>query len=121
MARHTVCKLADVRQGEIYPAMVGKARIVLSRTPDGEVKAYTGRCPHQGACLEFGLITEMVEGDHLNDITVDKDHCVLRCPWHGFEYSLSTGQAVVQNAIGKYLRLRAYEVEIEGDDVVVVT
>lgn len=121
MARHTVCKLSEVKEGEIFPATVDKARIVLSRDADGEVKAYMGRCPHQGACLEFGLVTELVEGDSLNDLKVDKSKCVLRCPWHGFEFSLSTGQAVVENHLGKYLRLRKYEVEIDGDDVVVVT
>jgi len=121
MARHTVCKVSDVTQGKVFPANVGKARIVISRDTSGEVRAFAGRCPHQGACLEFGQVTEMVEGETVNDLTVDKAHHVLRCPWHGFEFSLHTGQAVVQNNIGKYLRLRRYEVEIDGDDVIVVT
>lgn len=121
MARHTVCKVSDVRQGEVWPAMVGKARILLSRSPNGDIRAYAGRCPHQGAPLEYGCVVDLVEGDHLNEISVDKSCNVLRCPWHGFEFSLATGQAVVQNAIGKYLRLRTYEVEIKGDDVVIVT
>lgn len=121
MARHAVCKVSDVEEGKVFPATVGKARIVISRDTGGKISAFAGRCPHQGACLEFGQVTDMVEGDRLNDLTVDKSHAVLRCPWHGFEFSLQTGQAVVANNIGKYLRLRAYEVEIDGDDVVVVT
>lgn len=121
MARHTVCKLSDVKEGKVFPATVGKARIVISRDTGGDVKAFSGRCPHQGACLEFGQVTEMVEGDTLNDLTVDKTHHVLRCPWHGFEFSLNTGQAVVENFNGKFLKLRRYDVEIEGDDIVVVT
>ena len=120
MARHTVCKLSDVMKGKIVPATVGRAVIVISRDATGEVRAFAGRCPHQGARLEFGQVTEMVEGETVNDLSVDKTHHVLRCPWHGFEFSLNTGQAVVQNAIGKYLRLRRYEVEIDGDDVIVV-
>lgn len=121
MARYTVCKVADLEEGKIVPATAGKARIVLSRLANGEIRAYTGRCPHQGAPLEYGCVTSLVAGDHLNEITVDASCNVLRCPWHGFEFSLATGQAVVQNTLGKYLRLRRYEVEIDGDDVVVVT
>lgn len=121
MARHSVCKLSDIEEGKVFPATAGKARIVLSRNAEGAVSAFTARCPHQGACLEFGHITDMVEGDVLNDITVNKSHAVLRCPWHGFEFSLQTGQAVVANGNGKHLRLRRFEVEIEGEEVIVVT
>ncbi|GAB4237496.1 MAG: Rieske (2Fe-2S) protein [Methyloligellaceae bacterium] len=120
MARHHICKVSDIKEGEIYPASAGAVRIVLSRLPDGALKAYTSRCPHQGACLDYGLVTGMVEGGSVNELTVDNARNVLRCPWHGFEFSLETGRAIVQNAIGKYLRLRSYEVEIEGDDVFVV-
>lgn len=121
MARHTVCKLTDLKDGEIVPATVENRRIIVSRLPTGEVKAFTGRCPHQGACLEYGLVTDLVEGETVNEISVDKTCSVLRCPWHGFEFSLMTGQAVVANSLGKYLRLRSFDVEIDGEDVVVVT
>ena len=121
MARHTVCRLEDLPVGKIVPANVGRARIVLSRTESGEVKAFAGRCPHQGAHLEYGCITDLTEGERPNEVRVDKTCSVLRCPWHGFEFSLATGQAVVADDRGRFLKLRNYEVQIDGDDVVVVT
>lgn len=121
MARHTVCRLKDLRVGEMMPANAGRARIVLSRLENGDVRAYAGRCPHQGAHLEYGCITDLTEAERPNEITVDKSCSVLRCPWHGFEFSLATGQAVVADERGRFLKLRTYEVQIDGDDVVVVT
>ena len=121
MARHTVCRLEDLPVGKIVPANAGRARIVLSREETGEVRAFAGRCPHQGAHLEFGCITDLTEGERPNEISVDKSCSVLRCPWHGFEFSLATGQAVVADERGRFLKLRSYEVQIDGDDVIVVT
>lgn len=121
MARHTVCKASDLKTGEMIPATVGRVRVLVSRLPNGEVRAFTGRCPHQGAKLEFGCITHLNGGARVNEITVDKACSILRCPWHGFEFSLESGQALVENDNGKFLRLRKFDVETDGEDIVVVT
>ena len=121
MARHTVCRVQDLPVGEIVPVNAGRARLVLSRLKTGEVKAYAGRCPHQGAYLEFGCISGLTEAERPNEVSVDPSCSVLRCPWHGFEFSLENGQAVVADDHGRFLKLRPFDVQIEGDDVIVVT
>lgn len=121
MTRHTICKANDVKVGQLTPANIGRASIVLVRLPSGDIRAVSGYCPHQSAPLQHGCVSGMTEGDVPNELTFG--HCgeVLRCPWHGFEYSLVTGEPLVPApAIGRP-RLRIYDVEIEGDDVVVLT
>ena len=57
------------------------------------------------------------EGD--NGLNVDPDRPVLRCPWHGFEYDLATGEPVVPAPAHRRMRLRTYPVELIGDEVVI--
>lgn len=114
--RHVVCKLSELEAGALMPVEVGRARAVLWRSADGVVKAFPRRCPHQGADLSFGCVSGLTEAERANELTVDPDSPVLRCPWHGFGYSLDDGREVA----GETLRLRLLDVEIDGGDVVVL-
>ena len=49
------------------------------------------------------------------DYDYERRRTVIRCPWHGFEYRLDSGQSLVQP---ERLRLKTYRVEIEDSDVV---
>ncbi|MGE0612406.1 MAG: Rieske (2Fe-2S) protein, partial [Hyphomicrobiales bacterium] len=117
MKRQTVCKLSDLEVGKLHSAKLGRSEIVLSLLPSGAVSAFSGKCPHQGAELKFGCVADFVEGDQLNKVCSNHTGEILRCPWHGFEYSMITGEATVQSLDGKApagpLRLRMYNVEID--------
>ena len=121
MARHRICRLDELAVEKLTPAKLGHATIVLWRSPSGSVKAFFGRCPHQGADLTFGCVTKRTSSDRLNKITTDHQDKILRCPWHGFEFSLETGRPIVPESAALTLRLRLLEVEIEDDQIVVVT
>ena len=64
---------------------------VIEYVLDGEILALAnyrqrvyvveGICPHQGGSLGRGTL-------HASQ------PCLLRCPWHGWEYELNTGQHV---------------------------
>ena len=114
--RYAVCTLDNLPVGALTPVDVGRAKAVLWRGADGQVHAFPRRCPHQGADLSFGCVSDLTEAERANEITVDPHTKVLRCPWHGFGYALSDGREVA----GEALRLRMLKVEIDGDDVVVV-
>lgn len=121
MGRHRVCRLDDLAVGRLTPAALGRGKILLSRLPTGEVRAFASRCPHQGADLEHGCIAGYSDGERPNEIAVVRPGEIIRCPWHGFEFCLLSGQPTVADAGHRRLRLRMYDVEIDGDDVVVVT
>ncbi|MFL1874777.1 Rieske (2Fe-2S) protein [Hansschlegelia beijingensis] len=121
MARHSVCKVDEVAIGALTEVKIGRSPIVLSRLPSGEIRAVGGRCPHQGAALRHGCVSGTTGSDRPNELTYGCEGEILRCPWHGFEFSLRDGLPTTPDSEGLALRLRLYEVEVDGDQVVVVT
>ena len=71
-------------------------------------------CPHQGARLSGGAVSGRVPACLPGEeITMVYDEPVLVCPWHGWEYDLTTGQCLHDQAT----RARAYEVKVEDGRV----
>ena len=111
MAKETdVAASNDVKIGEITPAKLGRSKLVLTRLPSGELRAISGRCPHQGADLEYACITGMATGRSREQIDMTRDGEVMRCPWHGFEFDLETGEPAVSPPEATRMRLRLYDV-----------
>ena len=119
--KHRVCAADDVAAGVLTPVRVGRSTIVLTRLPGGALRAFAGRCPHQGARLEFGCVTGLNEGPEHGRIAVGRDGEILRCPWHGFEFDLATGEPAVAPPEARAMRLRFYEVAEEDGAVMVTT
>jgi nitrite reductase (NADH) small subunit len=65
----------------------------------GELHAYEGICPHAGGPLGQGNIEDGR----------------LICPWHAWEYDARTGV----NDYNDNLKLTAFRVKAEGDDILV--
>jgi 3-phenylpropionate/trans-cinnamate dioxygenase ferredoxin component len=74
---------------------------ILVAWAEGEVFAIEDACNHAGASLAEGWI---------------EDKCVA-CPMHGYVFELETGKLLRPR--GLCGDQRTYEVEIEGDEVVV--
>ena len=75
MAWTDVLALADLSDGDRKVVQVGDREVVLVNHK-GKVYAVGSRCPHMGAQLRRGRITE--DGK-------------LICPWHHSSFSLETG------------------------------
>ena len=60
---------------------------------DGEYFALRNRCPHQGGplCegLQFAPLRSTGPGDYVRGSAGE----VIRCPWHGWEFSVRTGRS----------------------------
>ena len=113
-----ICKLSDLAEGHLTPAMLGRAPILVTLVR-GEPRAVAARCPHQGADLQAGCLVGRVSTRPDGAITVDPARPVLRCPWHGFEYDLATGDPLVQSPAHRRMRLRTYTVRVQAGDVVI--
>jgi nitrite reductase/ring-hydroxylating ferredoxin subunit len=66
----------------------------------GEIYATSDVCPHRGASLAEGFL----------------DQGKVFCPWHCFDFNLKTGQCEMVPS----LRVRTYEIKVEGDEVFVL-
>jgi nitrite reductase/ring-hydroxylating ferredoxin subunit len=87
----------------------------------GSFHAFENRCLHQGGPVCEGVVLGRVVADIAADGRVvderfDDDRPQIVCPWHGWEYDLTTGQA----AGAPHLALRRFDVVVEDDDVVVL-
>lgn len=92
MARQEVALIDEVLADRPRVVRAFGAEILLVRVDDG-YRAYLNRCPHANAPLGTGRIV----------------HGTLRCPWHGWEFDLTTGRHVLQPVC----TLDAYRVEVE--------
>ncbi len=91
-------KLAELPAGTVREVYVeGKA--VAMANVGGKVYAINNTCLHRGGPLGQGIL----EGK------------VVTCPWHGWQFDVTTGQ-VVENAKAG---VDCYKTEVRGEDVFV--
>lgn len=105
---HDIAASEDIREGEMTPCRIGRSTIIVTRLPCGSLRAISGRCPHMGAQLQYGCITGMAEGPEHGKIEMARANEVLRCPWHGFEFDLRTGDPAVTAPEAQAMKLRLY-------------
>ena len=70
-----VAAFADLPAGECGEYVAGD-RIVALFNVEGTFYALDGICPHQGGPLGRGSL----------------NGCIVTCPWHGFQFDVTTGQ-----------------------------
>jgi 3-phenylpropionate/trans-cinnamate dioxygenase ferredoxin subunit len=59
----------------------------------GEFFALLNRCPHQGGPLCLGNTHGFLRSAAVGEYDYSRAGEVVRCPWHGWEYDLRTGQS----------------------------
>jgi nitrite reductase (NADH) small subunit len=93
-----VCSLQQCRPGEAREWLV-EDRIVALFNVGGRFYALDGLCPHQGGPLGKGSLSG----------------CIVTCPWHGWQFDVSTGQHETNRSLSQ----PGFPVRVEGDDVLV--
>ena len=108
--RQLVCTLDELQPGEKRPFELGGRPIVVCRSREtGEVFAVAGRCPHQGAPLCEGKLGSSVSSSGPGQYEVTRPGEILRCPWHGWEFDVRTGQSWFDP---QTMRVKAYAVAV---------
>ncbi len=115
--RIRVGRIDDFPVGKFRIVMVDEIEIGVVRLASGAVHAVRNRCPHKGAPICKGILGGTWPPSRVGELEFERDGEVLTCPWHGYEYDLSTGLELYQ---ARPTRLRKYEVAVE-DDAVFVT
>jgi len=88
----------DIPAGKIYEFQVAGQAIAIANVA-GKFHAINSVCAHEGGPLGEGEL----EGT------------VVTCPWHAWQYDVTTGKVVQSTAVG----VDCYPVEVRGDDVFV--
>ncbi len=109
MSRHIVATVGEIPKGGSKLVTV-KGREIALFNVDGDYYALFNRCPHAGASLCAGKIVARVGSHEPGQYVLEREHQMLRCPWHGWQFDIHTGQAWCDPMT---LKVRNYPVAIE--------
>jgi 3-phenylpropionate/trans-cinnamate dioxygenase ferredoxin subunit len=114
VSRHVVATIDEIPPGgrkivEVTGRSIGVFNL------DGEYFALRNRCPHQGGELCLGPVSGFVTSSGPGDYRVERAGEFLRCPWHGWEFDIRTGQSWFDP---QRMRVRRYDVFLSpGEEV----
>ncbi len=97
MTTFYVGKVSDIPEGQCKAFEVNGQNIAVFNV-GGEYKATEGICRHKGGSLGEGAL----------------DGKVITCPLHGWQYDVTTGECVANDAVKK---LAVYQVNITDDRI----
>ena len=92
MPRHVVATVDEIAPGTCKIVSVAGREIGVFNVAS-EFYALINRCPHEGAPLCLGPILGHFESDHPGEYRLTRRGEMLRCPWHGWEFDIKTGQS----------------------------
>jgi 3-phenylpropionate/trans-cinnamate dioxygenase ferredoxin subunit len=115
MSRYIVGTVEDIPPGERKIVEIG-GRTVGVFNVNGEYFAVLNRCPHQGGSLCSGRQTGLVTSSRPGEYETSRAGEIIRCPWHGWEFDLRTGQSWFDP---RAVRVRRYDVSVEPGSVLV--
>lgn len=108
-ARHVVARADEIAPGAAKLVRV-KGREIAVFNVHGEFFALFNRCPHEGAPLCQGRVVSLVESDDPGTYRISRQGELVRCPWHGWEFDIRTGQSWCDPA---KTRVRNFAVAVE--------
>jgi nitrite reductase/ring-hydroxylating ferredoxin subunit len=115
MSRHVVAGVAEVLPGR-SKLVSAKGREIGLFNVGGAFHALANRCPHKGGPLCSGRVTGLTQSRGPGDYRLVRNGEFLRCPWHGWEFEIATGQSYCDPST---MRARQFEVAVEpGQELV---
>ena len=114
VGRVHVCTVSDLSPGNVRIVEVAGKQVGVFNV-NGNFVAYLNYCPHEGAPVCAGRITGLTQADRPGELRLTREGELLCCPWHGWEFDLTTGQCLVDRA-----RLLRYETQVESGQVYVL-
>lgn len=109
MARHVIGPVNELPVGSRKIVEIGGRTIGVFNV-NGTYYALRNACPHQLAPLCRGHVTGTTLPSQPGEYKWDRDGEILRCPWHGWEFDITTGRSVFNP---HKLRVKTYEVTVE--------
>ncbi len=98
MAFLRAAKASEIPSGTIREVEVNSRRIAVANL-NGRFYALDNTCLHRGGPLGQGEL----------------EANVVTCPWHGWQYDVSTGKTLVNPAVG----VQTFPVELRGEEIFV--
>ena len=111
MSKHVVATVGDLPAGS-RKAVTVKGRPIVVFNLAGEYFGLLDRCPDQGAKLSGGYIGGLLQGEGPGQVRCTRLSEIIRCPWHGWEFDIRTGQSWCEP---DRVRTRTFPRSFDGD------
>ena len=108
--RHEICPVEELPPGERKIVEISGKEIGIFNVK-GNFHALRNVCPHQRAPLCKGPITGTSMTSKAREYNWIRDGEILRCPWHGWEFDIITGESIFNP---HRVKTTSYEVEVES-------
>ena len=115
MRKYAVALASEIQPGQRKLVEVGGRPIVIFNIK-GEYFALLNRCPHQGASLCHGHLTGFAWSPQPGEYRLERAGEVIRCPWHGWEFDIRTGQSYFDP---QHTKVRRYEAGVSSGKEIV--
>ncbi len=115
MTRHVVAATSEIPPGARKRVVV-KGRPIAIFNLDNQFFGMLDRCPHQGGSLCAGIVTGLLQSKEPGQYTYTRKGEFVRCPWHGWEFDIRTGQSYCDP---ERFRSRSFPVSTESGATVV--
>ena len=114
MGRHVVARVEEIPPGGRKIVRI-EGREVGVFNLDGAFYALKNVCAHQGARVCLGKIGGTTLPSAVYEFRYGLEGRILRCPWHEWEYDITTGRSVFNPEV----RVVTYPVEVAGGEIAV--
>ena len=115
MSKHVVATVAEIPPGGRKLVSV-RGRPIAIFNLQGGFYGLLNRCPHQGGPMCEGILTGLIESSQPGEYRYSRKGEILRCPWHGWEFDIRTGQSWCDP---EKVNLRLYPIEVAPGQTVV--
>lgn len=112
--KYEVADVGEIPVGE-WKIIKIKGREIGIYNRNGIYYGIRNVCPHQQAELCRGTVSGTNLESKPHEYIFGMEEGVLSCPWHGWEFSLETGESLFDP---ERYRVKTYEVQVEGERVV---
>lgn len=113
--RFEICPASELAPGERRIETLGGFSVGVFNV-DGEYYAMKNDCPHQRAPLCEGQITGTNTSDTPGEYNWERDGQIVTCPWHGWEFDVTTGESVFNPHRVKAKTFEARVETVDGTD-----
>jgi nitrite reductase/ring-hydroxylating ferredoxin subunit len=108
MAKYIVGTVDEITPGTRKIVDVGGRSIGVYNL-NGEYFAILNRCPHQAGPLCLGNAYGFLKSGAVGEYEYSRPGEIVRCPWHGWEFDVRTGQSWFDPV---QVRVRRYNVSV---------
>jgi nitrite reductase/ring-hydroxylating ferredoxin subunit len=114
MVRHVIAPVDELPPGTRKFLTIDERPIAIFNIK-GEFFGLLNRCPHQGAALCEGPLIGLAQSSDPGEIEYTKLGEIIRCPWHGWEFDIRTGQCLGAPAV----KAKTFSTSVEDGEVFV--